>query len=223
MSWHYLQEQEGEFSEVCSQDLSQDVLLKLKNIQDEFCLLDKKTECSRGSQFGTTCEPSTENPGEVQLTLSLEVFHANRSHQQHTAGTTPRTYGPRCSGSSQKSSPVMSSPKTSQMPQLLKLKKIFQKSATGHAGLPYPRRTWVRTIFGEDIGYLATPTVAHNWDCHVNAKTSVLPEFSSSVWTSNPRESRVADGLANRMDRFKAIGNGQVPGVARLAWEILNH
>jgi len=32
----------------------------------------------------------------------------------------------------------------------------------------------------------------------------------------------VADGVANRVDRLKAIGNGQVPQVAALAWEILN-
>ena len=35
---------------------------------------------------------------------------------------------------------------------------------------------------------------------------------------------RVADGLANGMDahRLRAIGNGQVPAVAKLAWEILS-
>jgi hypothetical protein len=31
----------------------------------------------------------------------------------------------------------------------------------------------------------------------------------------------VDDGVANRMDRVAATGNGQVPGVARLAWETL--
>lgn len=33
---------------------------------------------------------------------------------------------------------------------------------------------------------------------------------------------RVADDLARRMDRLKATGNGQVPGVAKVAWEILS-
>jgi DNA (cytosine-5)-methyltransferase 1 len=32
---------------------------------------------------------------------------------------------------------------------------------------------------------------------------------------------RVADGVANRVDRISAIGNGQVPAVVRLAWETL--
>lgn len=32
---------------------------------------------------------------------------------------------------------------------------------------------------------------------------------------------RVADGVANRVDRLKAIGNGQVPQVVATAWELL--
>lgn len=32
---------------------------------------------------------------------------------------------------------------------------------------------------------------------------------------------RVSDGVADRMDRTKAIGNGQVPAVVRAAWKIL--
>ncbi len=32
---------------------------------------------------------------------------------------------------------------------------------------------------------------------------------------------RVANGVAARMDRLKAIGNGQVPGCAVAAWRIL--
>jgi len=33
---------------------------------------------------------------------------------------------------------------------------------------------------------------------------------------------RVAHGVAHRVDRLKAIGNGQVPAVVRLAWELLS-
>ena len=44
---------------------------------------------------------------------------------------------------------------------------------------------------------------------------------SSSWWSSEPGVCRVANGVANRMDRLKAIGNGQVPAVAALAWKIL--
>jgi len=41
-------------------------------------------------------------------------------------------------------------------------------------------------------------------------------------WSSEPNVGRVADGVAARVDRLKAIGNGQVPLCAATAWRILN-
>ena len=41
------------------------------------------------------------------------------------------------------------------------------------------------------------------------------------VWKIEPSLGRVANGVADRVDRLKALGNGQVPAVACLAWEIL--
>jgi len=35
------------------------------------------------------------------------------------------------------------------------------------------------------------------------------------------RHKRMVDGISNRVDRLKALGNGQVPSVAALAWETL--
>ena len=40
-------------------------------------------------------------------------------------------------------------------------------------------------------------------------------------WATEPNVGRVAHGLAARVDRLKAIGNGQVPSVAATAWELL--
>jgi DNA (cytosine-5)-methyltransferase 1 len=40
-------------------------------------------------------------------------------------------------------------------------------------------------------------------------------------WNSEPNLGRVANGVAARVDRLKAIGNGQVPSVAATAWSIL--
>ena len=43
-----------------------------------------------------------------------------------------------------------------------------------------------------------------------------------SKWQeADPDVLRVAHGVANRVDRISAIGNGQVPAVVRLAWETL--
>ena len=44
----------------------------------------------------------------------------------------------------------------------------------------------------------------------------------SSWWEAEPNVGRVADGVASRVDRLKAIGNGQVSGVAATAWRILS-
>jgi hypothetical protein len=44
----------------------------------------------------------------------------------------------------------------------------------------------------------------------------------SSFWAAEPDVGRVADGVAARVDRLKAIGNGQVPLVAATAWNDLS-
>ena len=44
---------------------------------------------------------------------------------------------------------------------------------------------------------------------------------SSSWWETEPNVGRVADGMAARVDRLKAIGNGQVPLCAAEAWRLL--
>jgi DNA (cytosine-5)-methyltransferase 1 len=44
---------------------------------------------------------------------------------------------------------------------------------------------------------------------------------TSDFWSVEPNVGRVVDGLASRMDRLKAIGNGQVPLCAATAWKLL--
>jgi DNA (cytosine-5)-methyltransferase 1 len=73
------------------------------------------------------------------------------------------------------------------------------------------RRFWERN---------AQPTPARAW-------LQTWPEFEglvSGILQSCVPASRgdgIHDGISNRVDRLKAIGNGQVPAVVRLAWEIL--
>lgn len=43
-------------------------------------------------------------------------------------------------------------------------------------------------------------------------------EWTGAWWKVEPNVGRVADGVAARVDRLKAIGNGQVPAVAATAW-----
>jgi DNA (cytosine-5)-methyltransferase 1 len=55
----------------------------------------------------------------------------------------------------------------------------------------------------------------------VDAEVAKLPGVRPRVWDAEPDESRMADGLASRMDRLEATGDGQVPAVAATAWQIL--
>jgi DNA (cytosine-5)-methyltransferase 1 len=48
------------------------------------------------------------------------------------------------------------------------------------------------------------------------------PISTSDFWTTEPNVGRVVNGLASRVDRLKAIGNGQVPLCAATAWRLLN-
>ena len=47
------------------------------------------------------------------------------------------------------------------------------------------------------------------------------PIGHASWWSTEPNVGRVAHGVAARMERIKAIGNGQVPLCASTAWRIL--
>ncbi len=45
--------------------------------------------------------------------------------------------------------------------------------------------------------------------------------FGRDWWSSEPHVGRVAHGVASRVDRLAAIGNGQVPQCVALAWRVL--
>ena len=46
--------------------------------------------------------------------------------------------------------------------------------------------------------------------------------FGADWWAVEPDVDRVAHGVAARVDRIRALGNGQVPHCAAMAWKILN-
>lgn len=51
----------------------------------------------------------------------------------------------------------------------------------------------------------------------INAEVAGVQSLQTGIWGSYPGESGVADGMASRMDRIRASGNGQVPIVAASA------
>ena len=67
---------------------------------------------------------------------------------------------------------------------------------------------------GENI---SRETITHG----TTSKRSNDGRTKSNWWDVEPNVGRVADGVAARVDRLKAIGNGQVPLCAATAWELL--
>jgi len=55
----------------------------------------------------------------------------------------------------------------------------------------------------------------------VNAEASIVQSLEHRVWEGDPRSAGMANGMAFRMDRLKATGNGQIPIVAATALRIL--
>ena len=60
-------------------------------------------------------------------------------------------------------------------------------------------------------------TKGRNWQTNY-VESIGRPEF----WAVEPNVGRVANGMAARVDRLKAIGNGQVPLCAATAWRLLS-
>ena len=72
---------------------------------------------------------------------------------------------------------------------------------------------WVAWLMGWPIGWESLqPFKWGNWP-------------SDDWWSVDPADTgtipRVATGIPNRVDRLKALGNGQVPLCVKVAWEIL--
>lgn len=85
----------------------------------------------------------------------------------------------------------------------------YIKLSAKDLGADHERSRFWLLAYSYDDGELCSP---------VNAETLVLPELCNRVWESNPFEYGIPDGVANRVDRNRAIGNGQVPIVAAMAF-----
>lgn len=80
-------------------------------------------------------------------------------------------------------------------------------------GCPARRPRWWLVSYADGKGESRRP---------VDAQVAGLrPVAGLDWWQDDPRPMGVVDALANRMDRLQALGNGQVPAVAALAFTTL--
>ena len=59
------------------------------------------------------------------------------------------------------------------------------------------------------------------WELSIGEEEAYAPTGSTCWWHTEPRVGRVANGMAHRVDRLKALGNGQVPAVVEAAFRLL--
>ncbi len=87
-----------------------------------------------------------------------------------------------------------------------------------NAGAPHKRkRIWILAYSDRERQEIISKWFCRSftrWCCH------------SGTWggrrMDQPGIVRVVDGVADQLDRIGAVGNGQVPAVVKLAWEILS-
>jgi len=88
-------------------------------------------------------------------------------------------------------------------------------NAVAHGDKPEPsgalNPTWVEWLMGWPIGWTSMEPIT---------------DIDWRDWKTDPADEgevpRVTSGIKHRVGRLKAIGNGQVPQVAAMAWNILN-
>lgn len=79
---------------------------------------------------------------------------------------------------------------------------------------------------GSGCNHVANPgrgLLENGWQSRTAKEATERPRCGHrpAWWTAEPGVGRMADGVANRVDRIRALGNGQVPLQAAAAWMML--
>ena len=248
MSWLFSQVLVEEYLGENFSDGEQSVPLNGKPIQQAYCAPDKMTDFSRLFQFGMTYKPLTESRGEELLTLYLEAFHAKiyplrgggagldgeRSGLWKEMGRIIGEVRPRYVFV--ENSPMLVNNGLDRV--LADLSKLGFDARWGivgadYVGAPHRRERFWLVAHSRSFRLHDRPNKRNNLYrqkiCENKSQNwhGVWGEankcLSTDDWKSFASEFLgVDDGMASRLDRVKACGNGQVPEVAATAWGILN-
>jgi DNA (cytosine-5)-methyltransferase 1 len=91
-----------------------------------------------------------------------------------------------------------------------------------HAGAPHKRdRIWIVADSAGKRGRSRDAEGRHAADAGKRPAHTRRNAGGVGAWDVEPDVGRVAHGVANRVDRLRCLGNGQVPEVVRLAWRTL--
>jgi len=102
--------------------------------------------------------------------------------------------------------------------------KLFGNGGKDNARISMERETQPK--FGNNCGQ-SSISYSNGTQCQgVQQSERTKQEYAYACdpcwWQTEPNVGRVADGVAARVDRLNAIGNGQVPLCAATAWKLLN-
>lgn len=186
MSWHFSQALAEAYSQVRSLGGNQSAPLKLTGTDGAYSWQGRTTERCRFSRFGTTSGHSTALNGEAVLTWYREVSPARPIPRQLEAVTRLMIFGRRCGESWQRQLPGTYLPRTSHARRSTPQPTTSKRWVTAPAAFPFPRRTWVRTTFGDATGFLHTPTETANYMAPSMMKWSGCREFARVFGQPNP-------------------------------------
>jgi hypothetical protein len=240
MSWHYLRVQEEEFlQDICSGgELLQP--LKSKTTHAEFYCNGKLMDSYLDSLSGTTYEHSMESLGKEKSMSSQAVFHAKTLVPQEKAQDLTESvqdFGEKWQGSFAKYDPATHSLRTPQC-------SLFEDSTEFCAILPkwglmlngelWEQQTLVQSTRGIESGLspnLPPPPLEMAYTNNTKRRRQLRRLWSvqkcNQEWNTystfnQPEPVRMVDGVAYRLDRLSACGNGQVAFCAATAWKILS-
>ena len=249
MSWLFSQALVEEYSEGISLDGAQSAQSSGKPTQQAYCAPDKMTAFSRLSRFGMTYKPLTATHGEALLMSYLAAFHAKICPPPNGGGA--GRDGER-SGMWREMARVVGEVRpryvfVENSPMLVNrgldrvLGDLSQMGfdakwgimGADFIGAPHRReRIW---IFAYPHGFRPIQREHKRDRISKQEDHSDKSNNGNRVWGEADRllsldqwskfTSRLCgmdDGLASRVDRVKACGNGQVPEVAATAWRLLN-
>ena len=234
MSWLFSAALVEAFSEATSSDGAPSALSNGNHTPQAYCAPDKMTAFSRLSRFGMTYAPLTADRGEALCKSYRAVFRARTSAQRGGAGIDGERSGmwremariihevqPRFAFV--ENSPMLTSRGLGTVLGDLAAMGFDAKwgvLGAADVGANHQRdRIWI-------VGNSSQMRLqGDNWNSKFRITKETIQQFDwwRGDWDDLPKPYyiRSNDGVAARVDRLKAIGNGQVPLCAATAWQLL--
>ena len=247
MSWLFSQALVEEYSEGISLDGAQSAQSSGKPTQQAYCAPDKMTAFSRLSRFGMTYKPLTATHGEALLMSYLAAFHAKTSQPRGGGGGIDGERSGMWREMARiihevqprfvfvENSPVLTSRGLGRvLGDLAKMGFDAKWGVLGAAdiGAPHQRdRIWI--VGNQKMANTRSKRRNKRNNAKLETNKAIGPASSISIksslerynrnqWSTEPDVCGMVNGVADTVDRLKALGNGQVPLCAATAWRILN-